>query len=136
MVSLKFIFTFLIFIVAIHAIALYNHWYWTYLWLDIPMHFLGGILVAMIYLRLINSKLQIINRQSLITLILTLSFVTFVGVLLEFAEFLYDVFISSRGYSGFLQLGAADTIADLFFDILGGLFFSAVYFIRKRLMRS
>lgn len=55
-----------------------------------------------------------------------------IGVFWEFFEFFYDVFISKRGISGFLQLGAADTIKDLFFDLFGGLIFIIIFLqIRK-----
>ena len=62
MTSLKFIIGLLLFIFIIHFLALANHWYWTYSWLDIPMHFFGGFWVAMVYLYLINPKLSITNN--------------------------------------------------------------------------
>jgi hypothetical protein len=130
MVSLRFIIPFLIFIIAVHALALVNYWYWTYQWFDVPMHFFGGIWVAMVFFWL-RQKTRA-DYDKFWTLINCLGFVVLIGVLLEFAEFLYDVFISSRGYFGFLQLGAADTVGDLFFDLLGGLFFSIIYFIQPR----
>ena len=143
MTSLKFIVFFLIFIIAVHALALVNYWYWTYQWLDIPMHFLGGFWVAMVFFWLRGSTSQILSQireeveprkiKIVIIVVSCLSFVALIGVLWEFVEFLYDVFISSRGYSGFLQLGAADTIADLFFDILGGFVFIVIYRVFKPL---
>ena len=62
-----------------------------------------------------------------ITALITLSFVALIGVFWEFFEFFYDIFISSRGYLGFMQLSAADMIGDLFFDLSGGLTFSIIY---------
>ncbi len=132
MFSLKSIIILLVFIIVVHILALINHWYWTYQWLDIPMHFLGGFWTAATLIAL-NLKLRIKNLELfnasnyLITVIMTLSFAALIGVFLEFAEFLYDIFISSRGYFGFLQLGAADTIADLFFDLLGAFVFIIIY---------
>ncbi len=136
MISLKFITGLLIFIVVVHFLALANYWYWTYQWLDILMHFLGGFWVAAVFIRL-NSEFRIKNLElistnsTIIIIIITLSFVALIGIFWEFSEFLYDIFISSRGYSGFLQLGAADTIADLFFDLLGGAVFLFIYYIRS-----
>jgi len=132
MTSLKFIILFLIFIVAVHTFALINYWYWTYQWLDIPMHFLGGFWAAMAIIFLISNFQFPISKEFLKEnffrfAIAILSFVIFIGVFLEFAEFIYDVSISLRGYSGFLQLGAADTIADLFFDLLGAFVFVIIY---------
>ncbi|MDP3015044.1 MAG: hypothetical protein Q8N28_01380 [bacterium] len=164
MLSLKFIIGLLILILSFHILTTINHWYWTYPWLDIPMHFLGGFWVAMVFLyfwrsahisigagRLSTPAVDTALRSrfadsnfvgdqarrtsescrtkhgkianSFILLILVLSFVALIGVFWEFYEFLYDVLISSRGYSGFARLGAADMIGDLFFDLLGGLTF-------------
>ncbi len=132
MTSLKFIVSFLIFIIVVHALALANYWYWTYQWLDIPMHFLGGLWAAMAIIFLISNFQFPISKEFLkenffrFTIVI-LSFVILIGVFLELVEFLYDVFISSRGYVGFLQLGAADTMADLFFDLLGAFVFAVIY---------
>lgn len=133
MLSLKTIFVFLIFILALHAVAFSNYWYWTVWWFDMPMHFFGGVWLAMAFL-LLNSKLKILNGSSisrssdyLIAVFITLSFVAFGGILWEFFEFFYDLLISSRGYAGFAQLGAADTVSDLFFDLFGGLAAFAIF---------
>ncbi len=133
MFSLKSIIILLVFILTVHAIAILNHWYWTYSWIDMPMHFLGGILAAMLFFW-VNLKFDYLTKlpNYLITVILSLSFVALIGVLWEFSEFFYDIFISSRGYSDFLKLGAADTLGDLFFDLLGGLAASIIYLITAR----
>jgi uncharacterized membrane protein YjdF len=102
-----------------------------------PMHFLGGFWVAMaltalnLKLRIKNSELFNPSSNYLIIILITLSFVALIGVFWEFFEFFYDMFISSRGSSGFLQLGAADTLSDLFFDLLGGLTFLIIYRFSK-----
>lgn len=137
MISLRTIIIFLAVILLVHILALINYWYWTYQWLDILMHFLGGFWAAMVVVAIFNFKFQIFKelavQKFLIYSIIILAFVSLIGVFLEFAEFLYDVFISSRGYSGFLQLGAADTIGDLFFDLIGGLAFLLIYrFFKKK----
>ncbi|PIU98576.1 hypothetical protein COS61_00640 [Candidatus Wolfebacteria bacterium CG03_land_8_20_14_0_80_40_12] len=142
LISPKIIIGFLIFILFLHISAIINYWYWIYIWFDIPMHFLGGFWVAMICIWL-NSKFNIIEtrppnvyrnfwRSDLPKLILVLGFVALIGVFWEFFEFFYDVFISNRGYFGFLQLGAADTLSDLFFDFLGGLAFMVIILISRR----
>ena len=138
MFSLKSIIILLVFILALHFAATMDHWYWTYSWFDIPMHFLGGFWVAMVFLWL-NLKFKILSDSLilqlpyyLITALITLSFVALIGVFWEFFEFLYDVFISSRGYSGFMQLGAADMIGDLFFDLFGASAFLIIYRIFNR----
>ncbi|MBI3638194.1 hypothetical protein HY227_00420 [Candidatus Wolfebacteria bacterium] len=99
------------------------------------MHFLGGLLVAMIFFWLIWPKLQITNGKALIAIVLVVSFVVFIGVLWEFFEFLYDVFISTKGYAllQIAQQGVSDTMSDLFFDLFGGLAFSLGYKINQKL---
>lgn len=101
---------------------------------------MGGFWVAVAFITL-NSKLRIKNSKFAvelsnypITILITLSFVALIGVFWEFYEFFYDVLFSTRGYSGFLQLGAADMVGDLFFDLLGGLAFFVIYLIRLRRM--
>ncbi len=131
MFSLKFIIGLLIFILAIHVIATVNYWYWTVSWFDIPMHFLGGFWVATAFITL-NSKFGVKLPNYLITLIAILSFVAFIGVLWEFAEFLFDVFISSGGYAKIVQQDVADTLGDLLLDLLGGLTVATIFLIGKR----
>ncbi len=119
-------------IVAIHLIAIFYNWYWRFLWMDIPMHFLGGVLVAVIFVWFFKhfpGHLDL-SRNFLLTTVLALSFTALIGVLWEFNEFVYDLLISSRGLGALAGQGASDTIGDLFFDILGGLF--VVIFRRLR----
>lgn len=50
-----------------------------------------------------------------------LGFVALVGIGWEWFEFCFDEFIAVRNSWGLTQLGLADTMADLFFDLLGAL---------------
>jgi len=140
MISLKFVIGLFIVILVFHTLAVINNWYWTCNWIDMPMHFLGGLWLALLFFYFINPKLspygrppegrQINNYEWLITLISVLGFVILVGVLWEFFEFLFDVFIASKGYLAVAQQGTADTMADLFFDLLGGLVAWIIYSVR------
>ena len=103
-----------------------------------PMHFFGGLWLSIIFFHFIYPRLQITNYQLLITIILALGFVAIVGVLWEFFEFLFDVFISQAGYHGSFQMMRygvkdlyTDTLSDLFFDLLGGLVFTIFAFGKK-----
>ena len=103
-----------------------------------PMHFFGGFLIAIFFIWL-NLRFKILSDYSnsrlsnyLITVLISLSFVSLIGVLWEFQEFLYDIFISSKSSNIILQLSAADTIKDLFFDLLGGIVFLSVYLIKLK----
>lgn len=125
-VSLKTI-TILFFLIAtFHILAVINHWYWKFPWIDIPAHVTGGIWLGMIFFYFIYPRLQITNYQLPITIFLAVSFVALLGVLWEFYEFSYDFFISKSLYFGnnFLIEKRIDVIKDLFFDLVGGLLFS------------
>lgn len=126
MVSSKLIIGLLTFILVVHILASIYHWYWVYPWFDMPMHFLGGFWLAMLFFyfkpsfEFQNPKFNKLPN-CLITVIIVLGFVALVGVLWEFFEFLCDAFIAANGYMEASQLGVGDTIGDLFFDLLGGL---------------
>lgn len=135
MFSLKLIISLLVVILIFHAVAIINYWYWTFSWLDIPMHFFGGFWVAMFFVWLYHSKISQLSNY-LIAFLITLSFVALIGIFWEFLEFFYDVFISSKGYSGYMQLSAADTIADLFFDLAGGSVLLGIYFFKSKKFKN
>jgi hypothetical protein len=130
MVSSKFILGFLIFILVVHIFASIYHWYWTYPWLDMPMHFFAGFWLAMFYFWFM-ARINANQKRILLIIIGCLGFVALMGVLWEFFEFLCDVFIAAKGYLEVSQRGVGDTMADLFFDLLGGLVFISVF--KKRL---
>lgn len=132
MVSSKSVLIFLIAVLSLHVLATFNYWYWTYLWLDMPMHFLGGFWTAMAFIYLIFAyqfpiSKETFNQKFLSFLIVILSFVALIGIFWEFYEFLNDFFLSSKAYAQIMQQGAADTIADLFFDLLGGTVFIIIF---------
>lgn len=101
-----------------HFAAIWNSWYFTYPWIDIPLHLIGGAFAAVLFYWLLGADINALSYR--MQFVLVLSFVTFIGVLWEFFEFLSDVFISSRGYAYVAQASSADTMGDLFFDLLGG----------------
>jgi len=120
-ISLKFIVGLFIFILCVHTLAVINNWYWTVRWIDIPLHFLGGLWLGIIFLHFIMPKLEITSHKLLISMILVVGFSVLVGVFWEFFEFLFDVFIARGGHFPPAQQGLADTMKDLFFDLSGGL---------------
>ena len=137
MVFSKSVLLFLVVILLFHFIATFNYWYWTYLWLDIPMHFLGGFWTAMAFVYLILNYQFPISEESLRKnllsyFIIILSFVALIGIFWEFYEFLSDFFLSSKNYTQIFQQGAADTMGDLFFDLLGGTVLSLAFKLFSR----
>ena len=138
MFSSRFLIGFLIFILSVHTLATVRYWYWTIWWFDIPMHFFGGFWAAVVFVWFINKYFPQISQlhNFLSSLIAILSFVALIGVLWEFAEFLFDVFISSGGYAKIVQQDAADTLGDLLFDLLGGLTVAVIFLTGKNKANS
>jgi phosphoglycerol transferase MdoB-like AlkP superfamily enzyme len=106
----------------IHTSAIVYFWYWQFPWLDVSVHFLGGLTVGFFVLwfvfRLLGPAHVLWTRGSLYIVLLT---VILVGVLWEIFE--YNVGIS-RG-SNF----AFDTSLDMVMNIVGAV--TAVYISRN-----
>ncbi len=111
-----------LFLAVAHSLAVFGNWYWRFTWMDMPMHFLGGVFAGMIFVWFFRKFVGFLDLHSkfLVFTVLLLGFVSLVGVFWEFYEFLYDLFISSRGLGPLAMQGVQDTMSDLFFDILGG----------------
>lgn len=99
------------FLAGIHIIALQLFLYWKFQWLDIPMHFLGGIVVALGLFTLHDLKLVIKKRHLQIFPIVLL--VLTVAMLWEVYELLIGIPIESNY--------VVDTLTDLSMGLLGGL---------------
>lgn len=86
--------------------------------IDIPMHFLGGIVIAFfIHRASINaSQLKLLGAFHPVTHVLLVFFATCTAtVFWEFAEFIYD-----RYFGGHSQAGLVDTMRDMLLGIFGG----------------
>ena len=136
--SKYFIVGLLIVILGLHNWALVAEGYWRIGWLDMLLHFLGGFLIAVFALWFLYYSPHTRNFSakewpSYIVFIGIIGFAALIGVGWEFFEFLYDFFISSRHSDLFriAQLSSADTISDLFFDLLGALI-AMILLLRKQ----
>lgn len=96
---------------VLHYFSLELYLYWRYLWLDIPMHFLGGIVVALGYLTLRDFFTS--WSASLFTLYKTLAVVILVAITWEVFEVLIGVVFEEDRY-------VIDTLTDLFLGVTGG----------------
>lgn len=119
--STKFLFWALFSILLVHFMALSFNIYSSIWWFDIPMHFMGGAWVALLFFRIF---IDIIDKKSLYSLfeisklvILAIAFAVMIGVFWEFFEF-----IASRIFNMYLQGDLIDTMTDLLMDTIGGLF--------------
>ena len=104
----------------INSLALYNFWYWNYRWLDMPMHFLGGVTIALLALWLVlvrgrdKERLGVASHKKLI--LLSVISVLVIGISWELFEFNTDVLIVFAE-----KFMWSDTFSDIFFDVLGSL---------------
>lgn len=121
-------------LIVAHLVAVITQWYHTHPWIDIPQHFFGGVFAALIFYWITYRFPRFFKLipSFPVPLILVLSWTAFLGVLFEFTEFIYDLVVfDSLSLGNFpTQLGVRDTMGDLFFDLIGGLFLAI--FMRLR----
>jgi hypothetical protein len=116
-------------VLILHIFALKFYLYWTVLWFDIPMHFLGGFLIGLIVISIIKrvqlavqKSDEILNKWLLfISVILA---VLVVGLTWE----LWELFV---GFTDVLS-DKADTVMDVVMDLIGG-FAAILYYYFKYL---
>jgi glycopeptide antibiotics resistance protein len=104
---------------VLHIAALSQEYYWTLWWYDVMMHFLGGMVIASIYVWLSKSFPKLNLGVSFWKMTL---FIILVGFVWE----AWEVF---TGMTGFREINyVSDTTYDFINDILGTL---AVFFIHR-----
>lgn len=110
-------------LLGVHAIAVATDAYREIIWIDIPIHLLGGLIIGSAFLWYARRWLPEIKRESkrAVFTLLLLSWTAFWGVSFEFFEFSYDHLIATPYGWQRAQLGNADTMKDLFDDLAGGL---------------
>lgn len=100
-------------IAVTNALATAFSWYWRIPWLDMPMHFLGGLWVGSTALWFVFWRKKMAHRYGAAYAVALIAVVV-VGGLWEVFEFSIDTLTFSS------QNSVVDTASDLFFDILGG----------------
>ena len=106
---------FLVAIAIVNGFANANHWYWTMRWLDMPMHFAGGVWLAWfgVWWKYARQGVPIQKFGALL------------GVCLVFAisiGLLWEVYEAAVSFFTVGEMNAiSDTISDILFDILGGI---------------
>jgi membrane associated rhomboid family serine protease len=121
-IQLTLFFTASITLAIVNAIAIEHTLYWKYLWLDMPMHVLGGICAALGYAILPFFHIHL--PKQFVTLTAYLVFVLLVGIGWELFEFVNDISLANA-----TENFITDTSMDLFLDLIGGAF---GYWISKR----
>ena len=116
-----------IFIFLINIPLTFFSVYLIFPWIDIPMHFFGGISVGYLFfmsLKYFQSK-KYFELNSLSRIIFVFALVSTIAVFWEFYEFIMT-FLTGYAFQGDLP----DTMKDLFFGMFGGLV-SALFLERK-----
>ena len=129
LISPVFIVGLLWLIAILHLFGIYLHWYWTYVNFDIVHHFLGGVWLSAFFFYYFGKRQKLFDvRQSrFATLLFALGVTALAGVIWEFYEFGMDYFFDLKIMPLRHQNSLADTIGDLFFDLLGGLIYAILY---------
>ncbi len=105
----------------LHGIALMFSLYWVYLWLDIPMHILGGATAALWY----QSRFLLRGFEDRLSfgLIATIVFALVIGGAWEVYEYVVDPILTEFG---------VDTVIDLVMDTVGAVI---GYMVARAMMR-
>lgn len=102
----------IVLLALVHFIAIEFYLYWTYLWLDMPVHLLGGFCVALGFSILPLFRVRVPARMRTVgwyTLV-----VLAVGVAWEIFEYLSGISLVDG------DIFIIDTSIDLILDMLGG----------------
>lgn len=105
----------LLMLLGFHIYAMKHYWYIKYNFVDIPMHFLGGVCLAL-------SVLYITKKTRYVV-----PFTLILGIFWEIFEVRYNLTGWPFGTTGY----KLDTAGDIFMDILGGVFVWLVYRYNK-----
>lgn len=95
---------------VLHVVSLRLFLYWHYWWLDLPMHFLGGVVIALLVYTLYD--LKIIRSRRLLRMMPVL-LIVFVAALVWEG---YEVLIGIPIEDDYL----VDTVTDLIIGVIGG----------------
>jgi hypothetical protein len=91
--------------------------------LDIPFHFLGGVVITYFYRSVIRHSQKVIGDIPLpIQILFAITCTSTTTILWEFYENLLDYFAGTH-----MVRGVQDTVMDLFLGLLGALVFSIFY---------
>jgi hypothetical protein len=96
---------------VIHFVSLELFLYWHYLWLDLPMHALGGATIALVVFVPYDFSFKLPSRFK--RLVPVLSFVLIAALLWEVYELQIGIPVD--------ESYPIDTISDLFMGLFGGL---------------
>ena len=112
MLQLTFFLVTLTTLAVVHISATRFFLYWKYLWFDIPMHFLGGVCVALGLSALPFFRIHVLERWRTPTVYALTALL--IGILWEIFEVTSGIMVIDETF-------IPDTVLDLTMDVLGGL---------------
>ncbi len=103
------------FILLVQSIAVYQHLYFFYWWLDIPVHILGGLWIALFGLAAYynSSRLKQKEYSTVFVVSFAVALTLVIGLGWEIYEFGVEHAVGDFG------VGLADTLKDLVDDLIG-----------------
>lgn len=104
-------------VLIIHCVVFVRGFYTQYPWIDIPMHFAGGVAIGFTFsslLKIATKKKLFENMHSGISLLFVIALVGLAAIFWEFSEFTLDYFTPIA-----TQPSLPDTMADFFFGLIG-----------------
>ena len=118
------------FIFLLHFVATKLYWYSLFGWLDMPMHFLGGFWLGLVFIWFFSRNFQLFGELKVKDwdVLKILLCVLVVGIGWEVFEFLVNDILAEN------PIDYLDTGSDIFFDLLGGLC-AILYVWRKKLQK-
>lgn len=104
--------------------------YAAYPWIDMPMHFLGGLSIAYTVaagLTFLQELKILLPLEKFVLLLLTLTTTVTTAVFWEFLELLSDQTFGTN-----IQISLANTMQDLFFGLMGAITLIVFWLFRKK----
>lgn len=119
-----------IILLAIHVVVTKAGLYERFWWFDIPMHFVGGVLVAIsitLLLQIFSQEKKIVLNSKILEFLIIISITSLFAVSWEFMEFFFDFYFSSH-----MQGNMTDTLKDLCMGLLGAYIVAVAVISKKR----
>ena len=114
----------ILFICVLNFMAMRFYWYTSMWWFDMPMHFLGGLWVGLVFLWLLKPK-----EFNFLTILKIIFGVLIIGLSWEIFEILVNHLAAQDPFN------TLDTLSDLSFDLMGASF-SILYFTKRIMLRG
>ena len=119
-------------ILASHVLSIFQGWYITMEWIDIPLHIAGGAWVALAFFYFQRRHVLLFSALPFwFSLIAVAGVVMLVGVMWEWLEYGFDYFFVPMHAEWRAQLGLVDTMGDLFSDFIGGIAMGLYFLLKK-----